>query len=192
MELARLADALLPLIDEDIDKAVSLAEETLDRFPDLYQQKFLAMMCSKLGLFEVKTGDAQLISDLLGWMHKSKADYTNSFRDLMNLIKTEQPDSPLYQDETFADWWQCWQERLRANGPSLTSASYLMKSSNPAVIPRNHKVEQALEAANAGDFTPFKDLLAVLSNPYSDDEHLTPYQAPPEPGEQVYQTFCGT
>ena len=187
--LARLADTLLPLIDEDIDKAVSLAEETLGQFPDLYQQKFLATMCAKLGLFEVKAGDAQLISDLLDWMYKNNADYTNSFRDLMKL---EQPDNGPYKDRVFGDWWQSWQERLRANGPSSASASYLMKSSNPAVIPRNHKVEQALEAAHTGDLAPFKELLAVLQNPYSDEDHLKPYQAPPEPGEQVYQTFCGT
>ncbi len=187
--IARLAEALLPLIDENIDKAVQLAEETVNAFPVLYKNKWLTMMRTKLGLFGTQSADEQLISDLLDWMQKTRADYTNTFRDLSQNGK---PSGKIYEAKAFADWYARWQKRLQQNTKPIKSSLCLMKNSNPAVIPRNHKVEEILETANAGDLKPFRDLLSALKEPYKDREALKPYQSPPASNERVYQTFCGT
>ena len=187
--IARLAETLLPLINEDINKAVEQAEALIFQLPDLYQKKWLSMMQTKLGLFKSKAEDAKLISDLLDWMQKNHADYTNTFLDLSQANK---PDGKLYKQKAFEEWYTRWQERLKKNPESFEASLSLMKSVNPAVIPRNHKVEQALEAAENGDHEPFKNLLNALQFPYQNRDELTPYQTPAPPGERIYQTFCGT
>ena len=187
--LARLAETLLPLINQNINKAVEIAEETINQFPEIYKRKWLAMMHAKLGLIGNQVNDDSLIYDLLKWMQKNHADYTNTFRDLSNADK---PTDKHYTQKHFEDWYSRWQNRLTQNTKPLKSAVRLMKETNPAVIPRNHKVEQVLEAASSGDFKPLQDLLAVLNEPYIDRASIKSYQTPPEPNERVYQTFCGT
>lgn len=187
--IARLAEALLPLIDRDIEKAVKLAEEAINGFPSIYQKKWLAMMRQKLGLFGAQKEDEKLISDLLDWMQKNHADYTNSFLDLS---QESIPSTTLYNSSEFKSWYKRWQERLRQNSKPLRSSYCMMKSVNPAVIPRNHKVEEALETANKGDMKPFNDLLTALKQPFKNSDKLAPYQSPPAASQRVYQTFCGT
>jgi uncharacterized protein YdiU (UPF0061 family) len=186
--LARLAECLLPLLDEDAEKAMAMAEEALRGFDSLFQQKWLSMMGSKLGLNETTKEDENLITDLLDLMHENGSDFTNTFRDLS---KEELSDGKLYGTENFQAWHTRWQERL-GEEEDLESSLALRKSANPAVIPRNHKVEEALQAGEEGDFEPFHDLLSALENPYVDGDHLTPYQSPPKPEEKVLETFCGT
>jgi len=187
--IARLAETLLPLIDDNMSKAIEIAEETINEFSTIYQRKWLTMMRAKLGLFGIQSGDEELICDLLNLMQNNHADYTNTFYDLSNIDK---PTDKLYEQKHFEDWYFRWQNRLTQNSKSLESSICQMQNTNPAVIPRNHKVEEALEAANQGDFKPFQDLLAVLKEPYNDRVSLKPYQALPKPTERVYQTFCGT
>jgi len=191
--IARLAEALLPLIDADMDKAVKKAEETVNRFSRLYKTKWLAMMRAKLGLFGAQSGDEKLISDLLDWMQQNHADYTNTFYDLGRSLTTgNKPEGQPYDTKAFTAWYEDWQARLQQNSKPMKSSLCLMKNTNPAVIPRNHKVEEALEAATAGNLKPFHGLLAVLKEPYKDSDTLKPYQSPPAASERVYQTFCGT
>lgn len=187
--LARLAEALLPLIDEDADRAVQIAEAKVNGFADVYRGKWLAMMRGKLGLLGSDEGDYQLITDLLAWMKSNHADYANTFRDLASQTK---PENPPYDCRAFTDWHARWQTRLEQNDQPPAAARQLMQRTNPAVIPRNHKVEEALAAATEGDLEPFRALQKALESPYEDHEGLSPYQSPPEPGERVYQTFCGT
>ncbi|MEM6781200.1 MAG: YdiU family protein [Pseudomonadota bacterium] len=187
--VARLAEALLPLIDENIDKAVQIAEKIVNDFPALYKIKWLLIMRSKLGLFGEQTEDEQLISDLLDWMKKNHADYTNTFLDLS---QEDKPSGTLFESKEFSEWYERWQARLQQNTKPLKSSLCLMKNNNPSVIPRNHKVEEALAAGNEGDLKPFHDLLSALKEPYKDREELKPFQLPPEPSERIYQTFCGT
>ncbi len=187
--LARFAETLIPLIDSDENKALKLAEQAIESFSDLYYQKWLSMMRSKLGLFGMEEGDEKLITDLLNWMQENEADYTNSFRDLSQ--KT-MPTNALYQQSTFKNWYKRWQDRLEKDGKLSAASLKLMKQVNPAIIPRNHIVEQALEAANEGDFQPFMDLVKILQTPYQDRNSLKPYQTPPQPSERIYETFCGT
>ena len=133
------------------------------------------MMGSKLGLAEANSQeDETLVTDLLDWMHKNEADYTNTFRDLS---QEELPNKELYATEIFQAWHTRWQARLMEE--DLESSLALRKSVNPAVIPRNHKVEEALQAGGVGDLEPFHNLLKALEKPYEDGDH-EPYQVPPE------------
>ncbi len=185
--LARLAESLLPLMHDEREDAIGMAEDSLNGFEQVYKGKWLAMMGSKLGLTKAKKEEESLVTDLLDWMHENGADYTNTFRDLS---QKELPNKELYATENFQAWQTRWQARLMEE--DLESSLALRKSVNPAVIPRNHKVEEALQAGEAGDLEPFSKLLQALENPYEDGDHLTPYQSPPKPEEKVLQTFCGT
>ena len=187
--LARLAESLLPLMDGKKEEIIVSAEDLLNSFEQIYKSKWLSMMGSKLGFAETGQEDEKLITELLDWMHKNSADFTNTF---LNLCKEEIPNGALYASESFQSWHARWQNRLRKEEQGLETSFALMRSVNPAVIPRNHKVEEALQAGEEGNFKPFHDLLNAVEKPYVDGDHLLPYQAPPEPGEKVLQTFCGT
>ena len=187
--MTRLAEALLPIIDRDQSKAIERAQETIGLFEGLYHTKWLDMMRSKLGLLNSKPGDEQLITDLLEWMTVNEADYTNTFRDLSQL---EKPSGKVFAGEDFNTWYKNWQDRLAENKDDQSVAINIMKQNNPAIIPRNHNVEAALEAAVKGDFNNFQNLLDALKSPYEDAKNLKPYQFPPKPRDRVYQTFCGT
>ncbi|MEL7431951.1 MAG: YdiU family protein [Chlamydiota bacterium] len=187
--LARLAEALLPWIDHNTSHATHLATEIIEQFPKIYHKKWLTMMRSKLGLFGEQKSDEPLIVDLLDWLNNNHADYTNTFWDIS---QKAQPIGGLYAGKSFQAWYLRWQDRRKQNRKPLQSSIDLMQKNNPALIPRNHRVEQALQAAHAGSFTPFKQLLAALEKPYEDRALFRAYRAPPSPSERVYQTFCGT
>ena len=188
--LGRFAETLLGLIDEDTDTAIEKATASLKSFSQRYEEKWRAMMNKKLGLFASEAGDDKLVADLLTWMQAQNADYTNTFRDLIN---DGLPDGEQYQNETFQQWHQQWRARLARNSKPLASSLCLMRNHNPAVIPRNHLVEQALNAASDdNDLAPTRALLEALAEPYADRDSDDPYRQPAAPGEQVFQTFCGT
>jgi uncharacterized protein YdiU (UPF0061 family) len=147
------------------------------------------MMRAKLGLFGARAEDESLITDLLDWMQRAGADYTNTFRHLM---EEKPPQDKPYNDRAFKEWYTRWQVQLAKNTKPLKSSLSLMRANNPAVIPRNQKVEQVLGAATNGDLKPLKDLLTALQEPYNNRSNLKPYQSPPKKEERVYQTFCGT
>jgi len=187
--LARFAECLLPLIDKNKDKAIEIATETVNSFEKNYEFKWLNMMRDKLGLFGEDPKDQVLILDLLTWMHQNKADYTNTFCFLMN-EKIEK--SEIYNNENFLIWKKRWKDRLKLNNNAPEKYIKLMRSVNPLIIPRNHKVEEALEAASNNDIKPIKNLVKVLENPYENQDEISKYQLPAPPSTQKYQTFCGT
>ena len=187
--IARLAETLLPLLDANIEKAKELAEEAINGFGAIYKENSLSMLRAKVGLFGKHKEDEKLITDLLDWMQKEGADYTNTFLDLTHETP---PKGEPYNTCAFKEWYSRWQARVAKNKQSLDSSLALMRTSNPVVIPRNHKVEQVLNAATNGDLHPLKDLLAALQAPYKYNSNLKPYQSPPTPEEKVCQTFCGT
>ena len=148
------------------------------------------MMRKKLGLFGEETEDENLINDLLSWMNQNKNDYTNTF---CALIKENIPKNNLSQDSKFLNWDQRWKKRLTKNKKPMESSLNLMRISNPLIIPRNYKVEEALDAATIDrDLAPMHNLLNVLKKPYDDRLEIIDYQSPPAPSKQIYQTFCGT
>jgi serine/tyrosine/threonine adenylyltransferase len=197
--LARLAEAMLPLFDRDIDRAAERATAALDRFPDLFEQHWLDGMRAKLGLFTQEEGDEALVDDLLAWMQRRSADFTNTFRLLTRLRQGfgGQASEGLVGDSTNADReLEAWHRRLtarRGRQPQSTAeAEDLMRRHNPAFIPRNHKVEEALQAAtNADDYSVMERLLDVLATPYDHGRDL-PMFSTSSSGEQPYRTFCGT
>ncbi|MBB3111583.1 uncharacterized protein YdiU (UPF0061 family) [Paenibacillus phyllosphaerae] len=188
--LTRFAEALLPLIDEDSEQAVKLAEQELPRFIDLYHEHWLSGMRAKLGLISEEEQDEQLIEELLALMQKHRADYTNTFRALT--LGTQEA-SDLFGAEEFAQWQELWTARLERQPATRAEAQALMRSSNPAVIPRNHRVEEALAAAvDEGDFGVMERLLQALKEPYAYSPGQEAYAAAPEPSSCRYRTYCGT
>jgi len=185
--LARLAECLIPLIEKNEDQAIKIATEIIDNFQNIYEIKWLNMMRDKLGLFGEDKDDLKLINNLLNWMQSNQADYTNTFCYLMNInsIKDQK-----YKDKDFIDWSKNWKKRILINGGSQENSLKLMKKNNPIVIPRNHKVEEALKAANNNDMKPMYDLLSVLKKPYTKKINIEKFQAPSN--NLNYQTFCGT
>ncbi len=188
--LARFAETLLPLLHPVQEKALVLAEEAIHAFPEIFQNYWLSGMRRKLGLFTEETEDIQLIETLLTLMHKHQADYTNTFRAMTSKVL---PEENLFLDDAFIAWHAQWQVRLSRQSESMESSLNLMRMNNPAVLPRNHRVEAALTAASEqGDYAPMHRLLAAVADPYADAPEYLEYRTPPEPTERVYQTFCGT
>ena len=142
--LARLAEAMLPLLDADGKKAVDLANEALGGFEARFQGYWLTGMRAKLGLFNDEEDDAFLVHALLEWMRAKEMDFTNTFRRLSDEAAI---NSPPFADDEFTKWHVSWKDRLQRQPQSMTAAAQRMRSHNPAVIPRNHKVEEALAAA---------------------------------------------
>lgn len=176
--LAQLASALLPLIDPDQETAIDLATKAVHRFPDLYAEAWLAVFRAKLGLDTTEDGDKNLIEGLLTELANAGADFTNTFADL--------------DAAPFHDWNAAWTARLNREGATPQSTAAARAAANPAVIPRNHRVEAVIAAGVAGDYAPFHDLNRVLATPFELAGDDAQYAAPPEPGEEVTQTFCGT
>jgi len=187
--LARFAECLIPLIDKDKDKAIEIATGTINNFEKIYEVKWLNMMRDKLGLFGEDKNDKKLIDDLLIWMKNNKADYTNTFCHLMNITIN---NSEIYNDKNFINWSKNWQKRLSMNNNSKEKNLSLMKISNPSVIPRNHKIEEVLTAANENNFEIMNKFLSILKKPYDDQEDIYDFQSPAQSGGEKYQTFCGT
>ena len=187
--LARFAECLIPLIDPKKEKAIEIATKVINSFDKSYETKWINMMRDKLGLFGQDQKDQILIIDLLTWMHKNKADYTNTFCFLMD---ENFQHSKIYNDENFLIWKERWKERLKLNNNTPEKYLSLMKSVNPLVIPRNHKVEEVLESANNNDLSPLKKLIKVLEKPYEKTKENIDYQSPAPSSEKKYKTFCGT
>jgi serine/tyrosine/threonine adenylyltransferase len=178
---------LLSLFDPEPDTAVAMAMEVLEDFPRVFESYWLAGMRKKLGLRTEEAGDPDLIQSLLDWMEISRADFTNTFRDLS---ESHPPVGERYQDEEFQTWYSRWTDRVGQAG--LADAMAVMRSVNPAVIPRNHRVEEALAAAEEhDDLGPLDRLVEALAAPFEARSDLSEYRDPPI-DEDGYRTFCGT
>jgi uncharacterized protein YdiU (UPF0061 family) len=187
--LARLAEAMLPLFDADMDRAVERATASLDRFPHLFEQYWLNGMRSKLGLFTQEPDDKALADDLLAWMKRQSADFTNTFRSLSSAAGAAEAATA---DPEFDDWYRRLEARRSKQPQPASEAQALMRRHNPAFIPRNHLVEAALRAATEDhNLSVTERLLDVLATPY-DHERDLPMFSTPGPDDRSYRTFCGT
>lgn len=186
--LARLAESLLPLMardnsDKAIDDALATATETINAVPEQFQAAHDAMMRRKLGLMTHQPSDRALGEALLAAMAEAQADYTHTFRSLI------QPNP----EPWLARWLTDYDQRLLNEPTDPTNREALMARANPAVIPRNHRVEEALTAAENGDLMPAHQLLALLQMPYTEPgDKNAEFLGPPRPEEVVRATFCGT
>ena len=187
--LERFAECLLPLISQDNKKAVEIATEVLSEFPNKYKKKWLAMMRAKLGLAGEEKIDEELIAELLTWMHKNNADYTNTFCYLMENLKVK---SSVFQDEQFKIWKKKWNDRSQLNNNTSKNKLNLMKKANPLVIPRNYHVEEALKnAVENNDMAKFYKLMNTIKDNDCDAATLSFYQSPGQ-NSKKYVTYCGT
>jgi serine/tyrosine/threonine adenylyltransferase len=192
--LARLAEALLPLIAGDTDTAVAAATGALQTFPDRFDRAWRAGMRAKLGLTAADDTTDALIADLLALLHEQAVDYTSSFRALSAWLRGDaSPARALFgEPDPFEAWAARWREQLDEERAGADAVATEMDRVNPVYIPRNHLVEEALVAATAGDLQPFERLLDVLARPFDERSGLDRYAAPAPPSCGVYQTFCGT
>ena len=195
--LARLAETLLPLLGEDDEARMAQAHEALDAFAPRFQAAWSEGLRSKIGLAEAREGDDELAGGLLECMADQRADFTSVFRRLCDVSaadpSTDAGVRALFEaPAAFDAWAQRWRTRLAAEDSRDEVRRTAMRAVNPAFIPRNHRVEQAIEAATAGDVGPFDALLAAVTRPYEDQPEHASLTTPPEPHEIVRQTFCGT
>jgi serine/tyrosine/threonine adenylyltransferase len=187
--LARLAEAMLPLFDADADRAVARATEVLAGFSVLFERHWLDGMQAKLGLFAPEPDDAVLANDLLDVMQRRSADFTNTFR---RLTAGRPATAAADAESEWAAWHRRWEARRGRQPQTAAESAALMRQHNPAVIPRNHNVEAALAAATTThDLSVMDRLLSVLSTPYDHDRDL-PAFSEPGPDDGPYRTFCGT
>jgi serine/tyrosine/threonine adenylyltransferase len=194
--LARLAETLLPLFDDDKDAAVAQAQASIGAFYDQFQAAYTSGFRAKLGLLTAHDGDLQLAQDLLQCMADGEADFTLTFRWLTEAVEGRENAARLraqFNDPTAFDAWAAkWSERLLAEGGDPVARAAVMRAANPAFIPRNHLVEEVIQAGLKGDFAPFERLIEVLSKPFEDQPDAARFTLPPEPEQVVHQTFCGT
>jgi len=186
--LARFAESLFPLLDQDEKKAEQIANGLINEYEALFANEFHIMMKNKLGMISDEDQDKQMMSDLFKVMHKNQADYTNTFRYLIN---GKFPQEKLLNDPDFIIWEAEWKKRLSKNQTSEDGYQLMMKH-NPVFIPRNHKVEEALSAADQGDMSKFLSLCEVIKKPYNEDINFEEYTKPAPASDRVYKTYCGT
>ncbi|MFK7736664.1 MAG: YdiU family protein [Pirellulaceae bacterium] len=185
--LARFAETLLPLLNEDTDTAIDQATELLGEYPDEFESAWLEQMRRKLGLVSQQAEDREIAESLLDWMQSAEADFTNVFDDL----SCGTLDEAKYTEQAITDWYAGWKARVAKDHGSTEEARQVMQLVNPAVIPRNHRVEEALASATAGDMSVVHSLLDALKKPFVRDSGSKRLRQPPAPG-QCYRTFCGT
>ncbi|MEO1329089.1 MAG: YdiU family protein [Pseudomonadota bacterium] len=185
--LARLAQALLPILAETPERAIEQAQAAIDAYPEIYRAEWLGAFGRKLGLERARPEDAALIEGVLNAMATARADFTESFRKLSAVLTGEAAPDP-----AIADWVPAWRARLAEEGAAAESLTARLDRANPAVIPRNHRVEEAIAAAYAGDLEPFERLSAALKRPFDPDPEDADLAAPAAPDERILHTFCGT
>jgi len=193
--LARLAEALLPIIGDDQDRSIKILTERLDTFGARFDATYGAELRKKLGLSTEQDGDIELARDLLNRMAAGKVDYTLCFRRLTEVAASgdETRVGELFPDpEVFAEWLRMYRARLEQESLSVEDREKLMRGVNPAFIPRNHRIEEMISAATSGDLGPFERLRRVLARPYEDQPEAIDLQAPPGDEQWHYRTFCGT
>lgn len=189
--LTRFAETLLPLLHESSEIAIKLATDCINAFPKKYLKNWLSGMRKKLGIFNQEANDFKLAEDLLMYMQKNKVDFTQTFS---SLAEEGVYTLALKQDEEFNSWLALWNARLSRQNEHFEQSKQLMNTVNPKVIPRNHLVEEAINAAvDQADMTLFNNLLSVLTNPYVDANHSAKYtQTADNDFDVQYKTYCGT
>jgi uncharacterized protein YdiU (UPF0061 family) len=186
--LARFAEALLPLLGDDSQRAIERATVVINELPGRFAVQWLSGFRRKLGLATAAPDDESLVRDLLATMQESRADFTNTFRGLADVADGTAATAP-----GLGAWIERWRARAQDEGRAGTALAAALRSVNPAFIPRNHHVEAALSGAvERGDFAPFHRLRAVLSRPYEDQPDAAGFALPPAAHERVCNTFCGT
>ena len=186
--LAQFATSLLPLMGDDRDAAIEAATEAVHRFPTAFRAAWFKIFSAKIGLPDPVAEDAELIHQLLAVMEAGQADFTNTFRAL----GTSQARDEFSDRDAYDAWHRTWEERLAASGTTPADRVQAMAVVNPVIIPRNHRIEEAIQAAVTGNLAPFERLTIALESPFEDRSDIEDLRRPPSEQEVVHQTFCGT
>ncbi|MCF6311467.1 MAG: YdiU family protein [Verrucomicrobiales bacterium] len=193
--LTRFAETLLPLLSDDESKAVEQAEQALQSFPDIFQRALAKRFCAKIGLHDHTAKDYDLVHNLLSLMARDEVDFTLAFRSLRELPRESEDSRFITLFAASAEvkkWLTVWRSRLQQNGGGEEKAKLLMRQVNPVFIPRNHRIEEAIQAGQQSDFKPFHELNQILQHPFDEQEEFAHFEDPPKPEERVQATFCGT
>jgi uncharacterized protein YdiU (UPF0061 family) len=193
--IARLAECLLPLLDEDVNVAAEMANGVLETFGTLFQARWLSGMRQKIGLTTEEDGDAALIQALLAAMQQGEADFTMSFRRLADAAEGDEAKflAQFGEGTEIDTWLATWRERLSREKIEPQDRAKAMREINPAIIPRNHRIEELIAAAvEDGDYQPFNAMLAAIAKPYEERPEFSQFMLPPLRHEKVFRTFCGT
>eukprot|EP00913_Durusdinium_trenchii_P019516 g18346.t1 len=191
--LARFAETLLPLLDDDSEQVIAVAESALGRFNAIFQMELRQRFTAKIGIDAGDDADWKLVETLLEAMAEGEADFTLVFRHLADALETGDDNrlTALFNEPAaIVEWLSTWRHRLHENDRAAAVA--LMRRTNPVYIPRNHRIEEAIEAGNAGDYAPFHRLHEVLRQPFTARPEFAEYESAPTPAEVVHATFCGT
>lgn len=181
--LARLAEAFLPLLHDDEQTAIKTATQIIEEFPNIYETEWLYNMRLKFGFLKNIDGDKELINEFLHELHILKLDFTNGFRPIANHE---------FDNDFSKDWQNKWRLRLEKEDYDFSHAAKIMNANNAFIIPRNHQIQNAIDAANKNDFSVFERLNKAFANPYEQNDEYKDLCAPPLEQEIVQNTFCGT
>ena len=191
--LSRLVNCLTLLIDRDSGESAEMLNQELDACKRLFEQKLTEKMLKKLGVVNSEQpGDSDLVQKWLRYLETGQLDYTLSFRRLANLVEDDAEADHFEQSETFQDFYQAWNKRIHSQDLEAEAIKKHMNSLNPVFIPRNHKIEEVIEAGLNGDLSPFHDMNEMLKKPFEEQEAFNSYKSPPRPEQEVQATFCGT
>jgi uncharacterized protein YdiU (UPF0061 family) len=192
--IARLAECLLPLLDEIEEKAVESANAVLKEFGERFQSSWIGVFRRKIGLSTEAESDGELIQGLLSALHDGEADFTLAFRRLADAAEGRDGAflGTFKEPEKAGEWLVRWRQRLATEELDMAARAAAMRKVNPAVIPRNHRIQEAIAAANYGDLSFFERLLQAIEKPFEERPEFADFMQPPKPEERVTQTFCGT
>ena len=189
-DLARFAESLIPLLNEDSEKAINIAKEVISNYIDLYKKYYIDEMRKKLGLLTEEKDDESLIYELLDIMEVYKADYTNTF---IALTLDKEENEAIFYGKEFKMWKEKWKNRIESQGLDKNEVQNIMKKSNPYTIPRNYRVEEAIkEAVENDDYTYIHKLLEAMKNTYEYNEKYDNYKIVEKDHSKTYRTYCGT
>jgi uncharacterized protein YdiU (UPF0061 family) len=187
--VARFAEALLPILHDNKDKSLEIAQSVINEFDAIWEEKYFVTMLKKIGIETNDLLNRSLLIELLNIIQKLKLDYSNTFSSLSKALLT---DDDSFNNSEFTAWLLKWKAAVNKSD-GVENALKLMREVNPIVIPRNHKVEEALDEAVNGNLLLFNKLLSVISKPYQAQNDIRDYMEPPEFDFDLnYQTFCGT
>ncbi|QGY39120.1 YdiU family protein [Pseudodesulfovibrio cashew] len=189
--LSSLGGCLIPLLDENRERAHAVGEEILESFGPVFTEAYHSGMCRKIGLTGAD-GDFALAGELLSLMARDRADFTLTFRLLGDRENPARFEGLFASSGEITAWREKWEDRLEQQGRAPDTVAEAMRTANPAFIPRNHRVAEAIAAAERADYGPLNRLMEVLAEPYADQPEDAEYMDPPAPDEEVRQTFCGT
>jgi uncharacterized protein YdiU (UPF0061 family) len=189
--LVKFAEAILPLIDSDIKKAIKIVEKELRKFPNLFEQIYFKKMAKKIGIFDFKEEDKTLIENFLNILENNQIDFTNGFR-ILSKILLGQEDFYVKNDK-YCDWYKIWIERLKDQKITYEEIAKKMDKINPILIPRNHIIAEIIhKSVIENDYNELKEFLEAIKNPFTENKKYQKYYSPPKEGQRVGNTFCGT